>query len=134
MYRGSCDGSAEAHHKSNSLCTASLLANTGAPPSKESSWGIHRLAGVLWHLTQTQAQAHDPQPTAVQPVPGHTDTPSRNGIGALQCTGEMWHTTGEHPLQVRWMSHLVRDLEWIFPAFENPGCPCLYFIKTQGPS
>lgn len=125
-----CDCSAEAHYKSNSLCTASLLANTGAPPSKDSGWGIHPLAGVLWHLTQTQAEAHAPQPVAAQPVSEHTDTLSRNGFGALQCTGKLWHTRGEHPLEVRWMSHRVRDLEWIFPAFGNPGCPCLYFIKT----
>lgn len=41
-------------------------------------------------------------------------------------TAKMWHTTGEHPLQVRWMSHLVRSLEWIFPAFGNPGMCLLH--------
>lgn len=67
-----------------------------------------------------------PKSTVGQSVTEHTDTLSRKGFGALQCAGKTWHATGEHPLQVRWMSHLGRDWEWICPAFGDPGMSLLH--------
>lgn len=86
--------------------------------------------GVLWGLTQTQGQKHLPTDHTE-----HTDTLSRNGFGA-----KTQHTTGEHPLEVRWMNHLVRGLKWesrhvstsqkLQDTLKSRGCCLVYFLDA----